>query len=197
MGMPRKHQRNAVVPQMVGFLGDVRKGQAGQIAAQPRHCLVQAGMAGVRVVEPDQLNLLPPHGEDRVLIAQHLNASAPQSKANLIGARPMVVIAQHRKHRHVKAPHELGQLIEIDLAVANKIAGHHHKIRPLRVHQRLRFPLNSKRRDPANVQVGHVGNPHARHRSRILGRPREPTNFNPASPALCNVARRTHLRTAT
>ena len=121
----------------------------------------------------------------------------PLGQADLLGARPVVVIAQHRKHRGGEPLHQTGELIQIELAVADEIAGHHDEVRLFRIHQCLRLALDGEGRDPADMQVGHVGNSHVRHRSCVSGRPREPPYFDSASLTGCDLFRRTRLGTAT
>ena len=76
----REDQRDAVAPQPVRLLGDVRERDRRQVAAQPLDRLVAARVAGVRVVEADHLQALAAQGDGGVPVAQHLGA-APLERA--------------------------------------------------------------------------------------------------------------------
>ena len=67
----------------------------GRSLAQPLDRLVAARVPGVRVVEADDLQALVAQGDRRVAVAQHLDAAALERAPDLVGARPVVVIAEH------------------------------------------------------------------------------------------------------
>ena len=90
-------------------------------------------MAGVCVVEPDDLQPLVAQRDRRVSVAQHLDAATLERVLHLVRARPVIMIAEHSDHRRLEALHQLVELVEIELAVADEVAGQQHEIRLLRV----------------------------------------------------------------
>ena len=137
-----------------------------EIAAQALHRLVAARVAGVRVVEADDLQPLVAQRDRRVPVAQHLDAAALERVLNLVGARPVIVVAEHRDHRRLEAAHHLGQLIEVELAVADEVAGEQHQVRLLGVGHLDRGALHLDRRDAADVLIGQVRDAQVRRSDR-------------------------------
>ena len=102
----------------------------------------------------------------RVAIAQDLDAAALERVLDLVRARPVVVIAQHRDHRRLEPAHELGEIVEIELAVADEVAGEQHQIRLLRVGHLDGGALHLHRRDTADVLIGQVRDAQMRRSAR-------------------------------
>ena len=152
----RQHQRHAVAPQTVGLLGDVRQRDGGEIAAQALHGFVAAGVAGVRVIEADQLKAFVAKRDHRVLIGQHFDAGALERVFDLFAARPVIVVAEHGDNRRLEGAHHIAELVEIELAVADEVAGQQHDVGLLRVRHLDGRHLHFHGRDTADVQVGQV-----------------------------------------
>ena len=111
VGVSGQHQRDAALPKLVGLLGDVGQGQRRKIAAQARHGLFDPGMSGVRVVETHDLQALPADGDDGAVVAQHLDAAPLERGRHLVGAGPVVVVAQHADDRRAEGTHQLDELV--------------------------------------------------------------------------------------
>jgi len=75
VGVSGQHQRDAVLPELVGFFGDVGERQRRKIAAQAGHSPFDPGVSGVRVVEPHDLQALPSDCDDGAVVAQDLDAA--------------------------------------------------------------------------------------------------------------------------
>ncbi len=157
VGVAGKDQGDVVRPQPVRLLGDVGEAQGREVPAQPAQRLFAAGVAGVGVVQTQHLQRLVAEGDRGVLVGQHLGAAADQRVPDLAGAGPVVVVAQHRQHRRGELAHQGGQLVEVDLAVADEVAGDDHQVGPFGVGQRHRLPLYVERGHPSHVDVGQVG----------------------------------------
>src|SRR5262249_42049750 len=95
VGVPREDQRDPVAPGAGRLLRDGRRAEGGEVLAQPAPRLVATGVAGVRVVQPAHLEALVTERDDRVAVAQDLDARPLQRQPDLVGARPVVVIAEH------------------------------------------------------------------------------------------------------
>ncbi len=174
VGVSGQHQRDAVRPQMVGLLGDVGQRKRRKIAAQAGHRLVDAGVAGVGIVETDDLQALPANGDDGAVVAQNFDATPPQRRRHLVGASPVVMVAQHADHGRAEGAHQLDELVEIELAVADEIPGNHHQVRALGVGQSNRLALNCKRCHPAHMLVREVRDANRLHGAGIRSRAGEP-----------------------
>ena len=116
-------------------------------------------VAGVRVVEPDHLQPLSRSVMVVLPVAQHLGPAALERAADLIGARPVVVVAEHGHDRRLEQPDHLGQLIQVELAVTDEVAGEEDQVGVLGVGHLDRGPLHLERRDAADVQIGQVRDP--------------------------------------
>ena len=130
---PESTSGTPCAPEPVGLLGDVRQRDGRQVAAQSLHRLVAPRVPGVRVVESDDLQALVAQRDRRVPVAEHLDAAALERVADLVGARPVIVIAEHGDDRRLEGAHHLGELIEVELAVADEVAGEQHEVGLLRV----------------------------------------------------------------
>ena len=74
-----------------------------EVVAQSLHRLVAARVAGVRVVEADDLQPFVAQRDRRVAVAQHLDAAALERVPDLVGARPVIVVAEHGDHGRLEA----------------------------------------------------------------------------------------------
>ena len=160
-------------PQTVGLLGDVRHRDRRQVLAQPFDGGVALRVSGVRVVEPDHLQLLGAERDGGVPVAQHLGAPVLERLVHLVGARPVVVVPEHGDHRRLEQTDHLGQLIKVELAVADEVTGEQHEIGVLGVGHLDGGSLHLERRDAADVQVGEVRDPQMAHLTAVGRRPGE------------------------
>ena len=128
------------------------------------------------------MDALSSHGQGGVLVAQHLDPGPAQRQANLLGPGPVVVVAKHGEHGRGKAPHHVCQLVQIELAMADKVSRHQDHVRILGIDQGLRLALKSDGGDPPDVQIGEVRDTHGRHLPRVGLRTRELSKGD--SPAL-------------
>jgi hypothetical protein len=55
VGVPRKNQRNPLLPERISFFCDVRKADDRQVAPEAFQCLAPIRVPGVRVVKADEL----------------------------------------------------------------------------------------------------------------------------------------------
>jgi hypothetical protein len=156
----REHERHTKLPQAVGFFGDVRHAEGGQVVAQALGGERRIGMARVRVVEPHHLQLLIAQRDGGVRVVQHLHAGAPQRLAYGIRARPVVVVAERADHGRLQLAQTLLELIQVLLAVAHEIARDDHQVGALRVGDVDGGLLRAVRRDPPEVLVGEVRDTH-------------------------------------
>lgn len=120
MGVPRKHQRHPMRPQRVGLLGDVGQADGGQARIEANNGALDVGVAGVGVVEADDLQWTMANLDGVARVAQHLDTSADESSFDGVGTAPMVVVAEHCEDRDLKAPHQFGEVVEIELLWATK-----------------------------------------------------------------------------
>ena len=104
-----------------------------------------------------------------MVVLQDLGATAKQGVADLTGAGPVVVVTENGHDRSRELAHQRGQLVQVELAVADKIAGYDHEVRSFGVGQRDRVSLDAVRRHTADVQVGEVDDPEMRERSDVGG----------------------------
>ena len=65
--------------------------------------------------------------DDRVPVLQHLDAPTLQSEPDLFRARPVVVVAEHADDGRLEPAHDLGELVEVELAVADEVARDQHE----------------------------------------------------------------------
>ena len=80
------------------------------------------------------------------------------------------MVTENGHDRSRELANESGQLVEVELAVADKIAGYDHEVRSLGVGERDRMSLDAVRRHTAHVQVGEVDDPEMRKRPDVSGR---------------------------
>jgi len=133
----------------------------------------------VRVVEADDLQALVPERDHGVPVAEHLDAAALEGVADLVGAGPVIVVAEHGEHRRLERSHHLRELIEVGLAVADEVAGDEHHVRALGVGHLDRGLLHLDRRDPPDVLIGDVGDAEVRHLIAVDGRAGETAEVDP------------------
>ena len=184
MGVPREHEGNAVLPERVGLLRDVRQGERRQIAAHAGDRAVPVCVSGVCIVEPDDLECLVPHMDHRVLIAEHERPSALERLGHLVGPGPVVVIAEHTNTWRRDGANHRVELVEKLLTVADEIAGDYDQVSLGCVGDAHGLLVDVHGRDTADVHVGEVRDADGVHRLRVGCRPREAPDLNLAKPLL-------------
>ena len=133
-----------------------------QVAPEPPGRAAPVRVTRVGVVEPDELQPLVAELDDRVHIVEHLGAGASQDPTDRVGARPVIVVAEHAEHRRLEAADDVAELLEERLAVAHEVARDAHDVgAPVVDHLNGRH-LHAHGRDAADVHVGHVRDPERR-----------------------------------
>jgi hypothetical protein len=135
-------------------------------------------VAGVRVVQAHHLQAFVAHGDDGVAVAQHLDAASFQRQPHFIGARPVVVVAQHRDGGRLKASHHFRQLVQVKLAVADEIAGQQDEVGLFAIGQLDGGALHFHRRHAADVLIGEVGDAQVADLIGVSHRPGEPAQLD-------------------
>ena len=180
----REHQRDTALPEPVGFLGDVREGQRRQVASHAGHGAVSVGVRRVRVVEADDLHGLMPHVNHGVLVAQDERTRAHERLLDLVGARPVVVVAEHADDGCSDRADDGVELVEELLAVTHEVAGDDDEVGPRGVRDADGLLVDAHRRHPAHVEVRQMGDADGVHRRGIRGGPREPPELDLAEATL-------------
>lgn len=152
----REHHRYAAIPERVSLLGDVREPDGGGPRVEPLRGAREIGVARVCVVEPHDLQTLVLDLDARPRVVQHLRTALAQRPPNFIGARPMIVVAQHAEHGRLEATDHVDELIEEFLAVRDEVTAEHDDVGFLRVGELDRAHLNVVGGDPTNVLIGQM-----------------------------------------
>ena len=121
-----------------------------------------------------------PDADGRMRIVEDLGPAAHERLSNRFRARPVVVVSEGRKHGGVDLADDLGEVVEIHLAVANEVTADDDEVRLARIGHRDRVVLDLHRRDATDVQVGQVPDPYPFEvREKALGTCK-PSNAKPA-----------------